>query len=124
VLARRHGQRGRRQITPEAAKELGRIAGDYQTQVLEEAASRGSTTPRALRKADKRLRRGRRGRSRSISPATWDAATALGGLGVAADAYFGGAHPLAAGPLTGFVICAVIAAAGIVGKWRSGNRKD
>lgn len=120
-LTGRRGRRGRRRISRAASRELGRIAAEYEKQLVEIASSRGPVTPESLCDADKRLRRRWRRRGR-VSSATWDAATGLGAFGCAAAAYFGGAHPLTAGPLAGFSVSAVVGAGGIVGKW-SENRK-
>jgi hypothetical protein len=112
-------------MTPGAAKELNRIAKEYQQLVVKEARSKGPVTPQSIRAADRRLR-GVRGAHRfltAVSAETWDAAAALGALGDGADALFGGAHPLATGTLTGFAVSSAVAAAGIVGKWFSSDRR-
>ena len=53
-LARR---RSRRQVTPGAAKQLERLAKEYERQLIREASSKGPVTPRSLRAADRTLSR-------------------------------------------------------------------
>ena len=121
-MARR---RGRRRTTSGASKELGHITEEYKHLLLLEAAARGPITPQSLREADRRLRRVRRSRLAilPVSPAACDAAAAIGGVGLGADALFGGAHPLATGTLTGFAVSVFISAAGIAGKWFTTKRQ-